>query len=74
MCVRVDALLRAGVEPRGSDAANRVLRGRSDARHPDVGFTFRYLSSQDFRESHTVNTSVFFTVLKKVTLLTYHLY
>lgn len=52
----LDALFRARLEPRGGHSAGLGLRGRPDAGHPDVGFTLRYLSSQDFRESYTVNT------------------
>lgn len=62
VCVSLfsDALLRAGLEPRGGHSAGHFLRGRPDASHPDVGFTFCYLSSQDFREPHTVNTHFHF--------------
>lgn len=58
--VLLDALLWAGLEPRSCHSAGLVLGGRPDARHPDVGLTFCYLSSQDFRESHTVNTPLKF--------------
>lgn len=54
-CVSLDALLWVNLEPRSSNSADFGLWGRPDACHPDVGFTFCYLSSQDFRESHTVN-------------------
>lgn len=54
-CVSLDALLWVSLEPRGSNTADLGLWGRPDACHPDVGFTFCYLSSQDFREPHTVN-------------------
>lgn len=54
-CVSLDALLWASLEPRSSNSADLGLWGRPDACHPDVGFTFCYLSSQDFREPHTVN-------------------
>lgn len=54
-CVSLDALLWVSLEPWSSNSADFGLRGRPDACHPDVGFTFCYLSSQDFRESHTVD-------------------
>lgn len=54
-CVSLDALLWVSLEPRSSNTADLGLWGWPDACHPDVGFTFCYLSSQDFRESHTVN-------------------
>lgn len=60
-CARVrflDALLWTRLEPRSGHSAGLSLGGRSDASHPDVGFAFCYLSSQDFRESHTVNRSI----------------
>lgn len=53
-CVSLDALLWVSLEPWSSNSADFGLWGRPDACHPDVGFTFCYLSSQDFRESHTV--------------------
>ena len=56
-CFFLDALLWAGLEPRGGHSAGLGLGGRSDARHPDVGPAFRHLSPQDFRESHTVSRS-----------------
>lgn len=43
-----DALFWARLEPGGGHSAGLGLRGRPDAGHPDVGSTFRYLSSQDF--------------------------
>lgn len=57
VCTRVslDALLWVSLESRSSNTADFGLWGRPDACHPDVGFTFCYLSSQSFRESHTVN-------------------
>lgn len=58
VCLFLDALLWAGLEPGSGHSAGVVLGGRSDACHPDVGLTFCYLSSEDFRESHTVNTPV----------------
>lgn len=57
-CLSLDALLWAGVEPRSGHSAGLGLGGRPDASHPDVGFTFCYLSPQDFRASHTVNTPI----------------
>lgn len=53
--VFLDALLRVGLEPRSGNSAGLGFGGWPDASHPDVGFTFCYLSSKDFRESHTVN-------------------
>lgn len=57
-CFFSDALLGAGLEPRSCHSAGRGLGGRPAAGHPDVGLTFCYLSSEDFRESHTVNKPV----------------
>lgn len=56
-CCCLDALLRSGVEPGSRHSAGLVVGGRPDAGHPDVGPAFRYLSFQDFREPHPVNTA-----------------
>lgn len=56
--VFLDALLGARLEPRSRHSAGFGLGGRPAAGHPDVGLTFCYLSSEDFRESHTVNKPV----------------
>lgn len=61
MSLFLDALLRAGVEPRSGHSAGLVLGGRPDAGHTDVGLTICYLSFQDFREPHTVNTPFTFS-------------
>lgn len=55
VCLLLDALLRFGLEPGSGHSVGVGFGGRSDAGHPDVGLTLCYLSSQDFRESHTVN-------------------
>lgn len=55
-CFFPDALFWLGLEPRGGHSAGLGFGGRQDARHPDVGLTICYLSSQDSRASLKVRT------------------